>query len=225
MVYGRRFFENQEDISNFDHSHFSNKKKQDAGSAYQAFRTKYILYLIVATVGSLLIFILPTIFFIKQNYKIFETLAYDVHPQLLIHLDREYEWLLGFMVISVLALCLFGLWIGIRITNAVIQPLNSMENHMKQVIVGNLETSEFRQTQASEDLQSLFDTYNYLYKSLRAQTTLDIRSLQKIVVDPSHREAYQIWKNLLQNKQEQVGQTNVDLVLLSVEVAEKRHAS
>ena len=64
---------------------------------------------------------------------------------------------------------------------------------------------------------------------MRAQTESDIKYLQKIVVDPAHREAYQVWKSLLANKKEQLGIAEelitVDPAALSAVVDLKRHVS
>lgn len=228
MPYGRRFFEKPRNLSAANPDQSERRQRNITGSTYRAFRGKYTLFLVTAVVGSLLVFAIPTVYFLNQNYEIFSRLAYEIQPQLLSHLDREYGWLIGFMVASFLALGFFGLWIGLRVTRAVIQPLNAMEIHMKQAILGDWRNPEF-QSRNSEDLRSLLETYNYFYRAMRTQAESDLKYLQRIVVDPSHREAYQIWQSLVSNKREQLGLSEevkiVDPAATFVATDLTRHAS
>lgn len=208
MIYGQRFFEK---TSTTHPTHeastardFVSRKQKSIHLLYKGFQFKYSLYLLAAVAGSVAIFMLPTWYFINQNYEIFQHLAYDIQPQLLEHLDREKTWILFLFLFAEVSTIGFSAWIGLRITTALVGPIWSLERHMKKVTLGDWSAEDFR-IRATDDFRSLANTYSYLYRSIRAQTESEIKMLEKMVVDPKDVENYSTWKALLTSKKQQLG--------------------
>jgi hypothetical protein len=208
MMYGQRYFEKTSTIHPTPEApasrEFVSRKQKSIHLLYRGFQFKYSLYLLAAVAGSVAIFMLPTWYFINQNYQIFQHLAYDTQPQLLEHLDREQSWILFLFIFAELSTIGFSAWIGLRITTALVGPIWSLERHMKKVTLGDWSAEDFR-IRATDDFRSLANTYSYLYRSIRAQTEAEIKMLEKMVVDPKDQENYQTWKSLLTSKKQQLG--------------------
>lgn len=205
MIYGRRFFEKsntkvpaQETGQKFKY------RKGGVHLLYKNFQLKYTLYLLSAVAGAILIFTLPSWYFIQQNYEVFYKLAYDTQPQLLEHIEREVTWLGFFFGFSQLATIAFCFWLGLRITGSIIGPIWALERHMKKITLGDWAAEDFR-IRAGDDFRSLANSYSYLYRSLRAQTEADIRMLEKMVIDPKDDETFSTWQSLLAVKRSQLG--------------------
>jgi hypothetical protein len=208
MIYGQRFFEkNSTTPATSDFSttrEFASRKQKSVRLLYRAFQFKYTLYLLAAVAGSVAIFMMPTWYFINQNYEIFQRLAYDTQPQLLEHLEREKTWILFLFCFAEISTIAFSAWIGLRITTALVGPIWALERHMKKVTLGDWAAEDFR-IRSTDDFRSLANTYSYLYRSIRAQTESEIKMLEKLVIDPKEHENYSTWKSLLDSKKQQLG--------------------
>lgn len=139
-------------------------------------------------VACLLVFLLPAIFFIEQNYKIFTTLAFDVNPTLVHYLEREIIWLRSFLIMGTLATGLVAAFFARRIVRHLIHPLENLEDHLHQLTQGDW-TNNFVESSKEETYRTLFLTYGYFHRSLKNQAAEDLKLLEKILVDPSNREA------------------------------------
>lgn len=197
------------------------------------FQWKYTVFLLAAVVGSALIFLLPAAYFLNQNYQIFTKLAYRTEPQLVEHLEREALWLALFLGVGIVSLTGLCLSIGLKLTETLAGPLLGMEKHMRRVSHGDWSKLDFR-IRSSDDYRSLATTYNYMYKSLRAQNMQDLKWLEKITVDPQNREALAAWEALVNTKTTQLGIKNpkapaevspIGIVASSDEAPSKRRVS
>lgn len=232
MIYGQRFFEKTSTVhptmEPMASREFVSRKQKSIHLLYKAFQFKYTLYLLAAVAGSVAIFMLPTWYFINQNYEIFQHLAYDTQPQLLEHLEREKTWILFLFTFAEISTIAFSAWIGLRITTALVGPIWSLERHMKKVTLGDWSAEDFR-IRATDDFRSLANTYSYLYRSIRAQTESEIKMLEKLVIDPKEHENYSTWKNLLDSKKHQLGwiepNSTSDSAAWTVSTPQKRRAS
>jgi hypothetical protein len=195
MLYGKRSYEPQARLSHTRSQKFILNK---------AFQYKYTLFLVTAVTGSTLLFFAPTYYFIKQNYDLFVNLAYDVHPALVTHLEREVVWLAVFMALSLGFLIGLSLLIGFRMTKNVLAPLVQMEKHMKELMYGNWHIPDYK-ISSEDDFKDLSMTYDYFYRSLKANTEAELKLIEKLSIDPQNREAYAAWKNLIMIKRSRLG--------------------
>jgi hypothetical protein len=195
MLYGKRIYEPQARLSHTRNQKFLLNK---------AFQYKYTLFLVTAVTGSTLLFFAPAYYFIKQNYDLFVNLAYDTHPALVTHLEREVVWLAVFMVLSLGLIIGLSLLIGLRMTKNVLAPLVQMEKHMKELMYGNWHIPDYKMS-SEDDFRDLSMTYDYFYRSLKANTEAELKLIEKLSIDPQNREAYAAWKNLIVIKRSRLG--------------------
>lgn len=155
-------------------------------------------------VGSALLFFLPAYFFINQNYELFKSLAYDTHPILISHLEREISWLQVFLGMSLIFLVGVTLFLSVRMTKNLLSPLVTMEQHMHQLMLGQWHIPDYHMPE-EDDFRDLAMTYDYFYRALKANTETELKLLEKLSIDPQNREAYAAWKNLLSEKRARLG--------------------
>jgi hypothetical protein len=48
-----------------------------------------------------------------------------------------------------------------------------------------------------DDFRDLSMTYDYFYRSLKANTEAELKLIEKLTIDPQNREAYAAWKSLM----------------------------
>jgi len=199
MLFGRRFKDRVP--SGIDRNR--PLKKGVFKDSHRQFRWKYTGYLLATTIGTLFLFLGVTVSNFIQNYQIFKKLAFDLNPQLVLHLEREVTWFLIFLAVSVVAIASLTFLIGFKMTTSILRPLIHMERHMTKVINGDWGSEDFRFSKA-EDLTDLYGTYSYLYRSLRAQAQMELKLLEKLVIDPNNRETITTWKQLVNMKKTQL---------------------
>ncbi|MBK9323279.1 MAG: hypothetical protein IPM97_10115 [Bdellovibrionaceae bacterium] len=207
MLYGKRIYESQ--------ARKSNAKPQKT-ILNKAFQYKYIFFLMTAVVGSTLIFFAPAYYFISQNYELFKSLAYDTNPSLVRHLEREVVWLAIFMVLSLGFISGLSLLIGSIVTKNLIAPLLRLESHMKELMYGNWHIPDYRVSK-DDDFKDLAVTYDYFYRSLKANTEAELKLIEKLSIDQQNREAYAAWKNLILIKRSRLGLHDLPLEDLSIQ--------
>jgi hypothetical protein len=195
MLYGKRIYEPQPRLSH------SRSQKVVLNKAFQY---KYTVFLMTAVLGGALLFFAPTYYFVNQNYGLFTSLAYDTQPALVTHLEREVIWLGVFMVLSLVIIGAFTLIAGLRMTKNLLAPLVQMEKHMKELMYGHWHIPDYKITQ-EEDFRDLAMTYDYFYRSLKANTEAELKLIEKLSIDPQNREAYAAWKNLITIKRSRLG--------------------
>lgn len=198
MLYGKRIYEPQA-----RQSHVTSQKY----ILNKAFQYKYTWYLMTAIFGSTLLFFAPAYYFIRQNYTLFTTLAYDTQPALIEHLEREVVWLAIFMALSLGVILALSMYIGLRMTKNVLAPLVQMEQHMKELMHGRWNIPDYKNS-SEDDFRDLGMTYDYFYRSLKANTEAELRLIEKLSIDPQNREAYAAWKNLITIKRSRLGIDN-----------------
>ena len=102
MIQGRRFAHKaHKELSSHERlAQAQHRSRKSMQSLYRVFQRKYSWYFVLALVGPLTIFTMPCFYFLHQNYQIFQSLAYDVRPELISHLHRETQILTGFFFVS-----------------------------------------------------------------------------------------------------------------------------
>lgn len=184
--------------------------------------------MVTAVVGGAVLFLLPSFFFVNQNFDLFKSLAYDTQPNLIQHLEREVTWLRVFLSASFLFLTGVTLFLSIRMTRNLLSPLVKMEKHMHQLMLGQWDIPDFHVPE-DDDFRDLSMTYDYFYRALKANTEMELKLLEKLSIDPQNREAYAAWKQLLGEKRARLGIkeefiTNENVVNLN-EFDQKRRVS
>ncbi len=160
--------------------------------------------MVTAMAGATLLFLIPTYYFITQNYNTFMSLAYDVSPGLVNHLDREVSWIRAFMIASFLTITGISLIVSMRMTKTLINPLVQMEKHMRKLMMGQWNIGDYKIPE-DDDFRDLSMTYDYFYRALKANTEIELKLLEKLSIDPQNREAYAAWKNLMEIKRSRLG--------------------
>ncbi len=172
------------------------------------FQAKYTGYLLLSAFISALIIGGPSFYFLNQNYNIFIDLAYVHSPELIQHLQREQSWVNGFFLASLVSLFVFQTYLGIRLTFRMVGPLLALEKHIKNVTKGTLNIHPLY-IRLDDEFHQLVDTYNYLYKTLRAQNAQDIKKLKKIKSGLKEKEAIDLINQIIAEKTTQITeQTN-----------------
>lgn len=195
MLYGKRIYETQPRQSQHRPQKFILNK---------AFQFKYTWYLMIAVTGSTLFFFAPAYYFMKQNYDFFVSVAYDTHPGMIAHLEREVVWLAVFMTLSLAIIVGLSLLIGLRMTKNLLSPLIQMEKHMKELMYGHWYIPDYK-IAPEDDFRDLSLTYDYFYRSLKVNTEAELKLIEKLSIDPQNREAYAAWKNLIMIKRSRLG--------------------
>jgi hypothetical protein len=169
-----------------------------------------------AIIGGATLFFAPAYYFINQNYVLFTNLAYDIQPALVTHLEREVVWLGIFMVLSLALISGMTLFIGLRMTNNLLAPLVDMEKHMKKLMFGHWHIPDYKIAN-EDDFRDLAMTYDYFYRSLKANTEAELKLIEKLSIDPQNREAYASWKNLIMIKRSRIGMPELQFEELNVQ--------
>ncbi len=173
-----------------------------------------------------MVFAGPAAYFLRQNYKTFESPAYNEEPALVDHLQRESPWLSGFLGVGFLLCFAIGLWVGLRLTQNLLSPLQRLNRHLQKIIEGEY-TGNHMRYRSEEDFQQLYGTYNMLVSHFISETEKEIEQLAKLSIDPNDRESYMIVQNLLQLKKQKIteGAIIAELAPSKSAVAFQRHAS
>ncbi len=180
---------------------FRSRKIQIIRSGFQ---WRYSTYLLMAVVVSTIIGTGPVYYFLNQNYDIFISLAYKTSPEIVENLERERVWINGLLITTLIGIATMSLLFGLKITARIIRPLMVLENHIERLIKGRMDQPELRLREGDE-FHELIQSYNYLYKSLKANTLSELEALINFKLDEKQRDTYLIWKQLLETKSKQLG--------------------
>lgn len=214
MIYGRRFFEKSQPRMSHHEQYTARlqRTQKSLRTLYHHFQHKYARSFSVALLSPMVLFSIPCIYFVTDNYDIFLRLAYDVRPDLIHHLEREKNLLLGLVGFMLVSSGLFCYWLTLKLTNHIIGPIWSLERHMKQVTLGDWSAEDF-QIRHDDEFQSLASTYSYLYRTLKVHTQKEIEALESLSVDPKDQNNYIIIRNLIETKKLQLGQMTDPLTI------------
>ncbi len=144
----------------------------------------------------MLIFLAPALYFVDQNYQMFFNLAYDVKPDIVIHLEREAHWLKVFFLFGSLGTMGVCLYLGRRLLNDFVAPLEHIEDHLKALGNGQWTTNPPTAPRGQTD-QQLFLTYAEFIHSFREMTKKDLHLLESLTINASDRTALDHWKKLV----------------------------
>lgn len=195
MIYGRRFQ---------NANRRARKKGTQIGSDYRQLQRRYGLYFLIGISFSLLIFVVPNLYFTLENYSIFKKLAYDTNPELLTYLERELVWLGFFATFSAITVVVLATVLSRRLITHLLRPLNHMEAHMKSVSEGDWSSRDLSPP-SQADFLDLLVTYASMYRNIRAENEFELQVLEKMIIDPHHRASHANWQALIQAKKNKLG--------------------
>lgn len=175
--------------------------------------------------GLALFFYGPAIYFVSQNYKLMTSLAYETHPSLIRHLERETQWIWLFAGGSLLGIIGLTFWIAVTLTRHLIEPVIAIEKHMRELVMGRWDVPDFNPEYA--EFKELTLTYEYLFRSLKTMTEEELKLLDHVVVDRNHKDAWGAWLYLVNMKRQRLGldPLNPSIVISAVEVDSEHLAS
>jgi hypothetical protein len=169
----------------------------------RSFQLHYTTYLTLTVSGASLLAFGAVFYFLNQNFDIFTSIAFDTHPGLVQHLEREVTWLKLFIVVSFALIMVTTLFLTLRMTQKLIVPLAQMEKHLRKLTQGHWDIPDLHNP--NEEFNELLVSYDYFYRSLKMTTETELELLKKLHVDPANREAYAAWKTLLEGKARRLG--------------------
>ncbi len=193
--------------------------------SHPLFQRKYVYYLVFTMTGLALFFYGPALYFISQNYQLMTSLAYETHPDLIRHLERETQWIWMFAGGSLLGVVRLTFWIAITLTQNLIEPVIAIEKHMRDVVMGRWDVPDFNPDYP--EFKELTLTYEYLFRSLKTLTEEELKLLDLVVVDRNHKDAWGAWLYLVNMKRKRLGlsELNPAVVVSAVEADPERLAS
>lgn len=177
---------------------------------HKNFQIKYTWYLVASALMSGLFVGGPIYYFLNQNYDIFLNMAYSLSPEIVSHLTQEKRWFTGFFIFSILALVVFHFYYGLRLTFRMAGPIMALKRHIDQVTKGHLYQNPLHIRQ-DDEFHDLITKYNYLYKTLRAQSSFDIKKLENIKYKTKNLEANQLIEEMILEKTSQISDPSLKL--------------
>lgn len=151
-----------------------------------------------------LLFLVPALFFVEQNYEIFTALAYDVKPALVEHLEREVIWLRFFLAAGSLATVGAGVLFFHRLLRHLLQPLEKVEDHLRSLGEGEWHRP-FPGSQDAYTYRTFFIAYENFHHALKASAETELRLLQRLSVEPQNRDSLVALRTLIANQHHKLG--------------------
>lgn len=177
----------------------------------QKFQWRYTWYLLSTVVLATLLTGGVTAYFLNQNYGIFNRLAYLHAPDLLPQLEREQVWINTFLLAFFIALVSFNLLYGLKMTSRIAGPVMILRRHIRGLARGLFFQRVIR-VRETDEFRDLIESYNYLYKSLRAQINRDIKKLEEAVESSKESHVREQLLSLLNEKKSQVSESDVEIL-------------
>lgn len=175
------------------------------------------IYFFLASTAVLLTFLtVPFIYLGNENFRFFQNLALDMSPTLLSHLEREQIWFNILTTTFICSILLGNWWFSIKLVNSFRGQAQAFDRHLKHLIRGEWYIPPLR-VREKDDFKNLVEQYSYFYKSIQAMTKAEIQLLERMKINPTERENFNLWKTLLQQKKSRLGYEEI--------VTENSHAA
>jgi hypothetical protein len=175
------------------------------GSHHARVKSRNGLIFMIFVTLSFLLFAGPSWYFNLQNYSVFEKLAYSHEALLLRDLEREINWLGIFTLVSLSTAGVFCFTLAYRLTGHLLKPLQVLEEHMWRTSQGDYSQPEFKLQGNEEEFTRLHEIYAQTYRRIQEQTQLELRVLEKLVLDQQNSSSLANWKALIEMKKKQLG--------------------
>jgi hypothetical protein len=233
MIYGRRFFDSKKLQKRSPAADSKHLKLREILSTdikdkyYRELKLKHVSLLVFGSFFSVLLFIGPAVYFLVQNYQIFQRLALDTSPQLVEHIERELNWFIGLSLLTVVSAGFCTAWLGARLINSIIKPIYSVQHHLRDIIDGDW--SEHPKFNFDGEFRSFLSTYDYFHQSIQNMALEELQQLQQLQIDPNDKISSSIKNQLVTNRKKILAQKTdskvIDLAEGSFGSGSKRRAS
>lgn len=184
---------------------------------HKRFQSRYVGLLTGSLFLSTSIFLSVAFYFTQENYQLFKSLAFDIQPTMVRHIERESQWLLILLGLSSLATCFCTYRIARRMTAHLIEPLVAMERNMRGLIIGKWDRTDFRVSE-NQDFKDLSMTYEYLLHMLKSLTEEELEMMMRMRLDPNEKETMHIWSELINQKRRRLGLEPISVTSLMTDV-------
>lgn len=184
---------------------------------HKKFQARYVTLLTGSMFFSTCLFLAIAFYFTRDNYQLFKSLAFDTQPEMVRHIERESQWLLILFGLSLAATCFCAYRIAVRMTQHLIEPLVEMEKHMRDLIIGKWEKTDFRFSE-SQDFKDLSMTYDYLLHMLKSLTEQELEMMMRMRLDPREKETVHIWIELINQKRSRLNLEPINVTSLMTDV-------
>lgn len=182
----------------------SSMENKNINSHGNMFELTYIFAISCTVSLALTLFTIPLVIFFQDNYQLFETLAYNTYPKLVINLYQEKKWLWMYFGGSLFACFILTFYIARKFTQRTLGPVKKIEHHLHQLLLGNF-TKEIEFTDDNADLKTIKINYDYFCRFLRSSTEYELEILKNLNIDQNNRDSLSAWKKLIQIKSAQLG--------------------
>jgi hypothetical protein len=194
---------------------------------YRELKLKHVSLLIFGSLFSVFLFIGPAVYFMTQNYQIFQKLALDTNPEIVGHIERELNWFVGLAILSFVSAAVCTAWLGSRLINSIIKPIHSVEHHLRNIIGGDW--TDHPKFDFDGEFRSFLSTYNYFHQSIQNTALGELQQLQQLQINANDKVSSSIKNQLIKNRKKILGQDTdskvIDLGEDSFGSGSKRRAS
>lgn len=182
---------------------------------------------LIGCVGAAFLFLLPVLYFLYQNYDLFQKMTLSVQPDLLEHLRRELTTLTFFWILSLVGTTSAVWYVNKKILGPIIKTTAKVDAHIQKVIsTGVLQIEDFQGRQADDEFSSLPQSYVRLLTEFEKIASRDIELINSFKNESKFSESNLAIKSLLSQKRKMVGQLSVvDRGVKSFESVGRRSAS
>lgn len=167
------------------------------------FRKKFLVFALTGTAGSLALFFVPMCLFLYQNYKNFQSLAFDIQPEIIVNLEQETFWLIMFALTSAVVLISLVAFLTYQMTRQLTRPLQEVQDHMNKVIRSDL-TEPF-EIDETDSLKDYMKSYKSLIEFFQIDYKMELDYLRRLQIDPQNRDAHRAWRSLIDLKERRLG--------------------
>lgn len=165
------------------------------------FQIKFTKYILIVAVVSGMAFLIPTLYFINQNYDIFVNLADSFSPDIADHIAREQ---VGFnLIFSIFFFANIIFWVVFtrNMTAKIVGPAKILRNHLRLLSRGDLSLPPVK-IREDDEFQELVQTYNYFYSLIRVQNERELTELKKVKEQVINPTAHQMLQKIIKDRED-----------------------
>jgi hypothetical protein len=217
MIYGRRVLEAKKFPNNLAFAKSKTFEKSVSAQTnlsqyyYKDLTFKHVIACVLCAVGSLILFLGPSVYFLHDNYTIFYQLAFESQPELVHHLERELVW---FYVLAGFA-CFSGVfttaWLVSRLMHSLLMPLKNLEKHLNQNLQG--QWSEPPKVKEGAEFRGILESYAHLHLQIKTLAAAELAQLELLQIDNNDRMGLSIKSQLIENRKKMLNRQEPENVI------------
>ena len=148
---------------------------------------------------SSLLFMLPTLWVMNQNYSNFMNLSDLMNPKLSNYIFREQVGLNVIFIVALVSQTVFWFFFTRKMTDKIAAPAKLLRNHIRLVTRGDFSLPPIR-LREDDDFKDLVNSYNYLFKLLQVQYERELDDLKKLKTTTTNPVAIKILDQLIKER-------------------------